>query len=615
MGEWRYYAMRPESGLWLDTNVQLADPEFTWALSAPLSGKCLIPAGMTPHSRDEYTVLEELVDVNPFPNPSAEVNSTGVTTALGGQVSTSSTDRAWVGNRSFKITHTGTLQPRFRLSVVGLNYPEGTTKTFKMRMWNPSTNAGRITGVNLLLRDETTATTYQTITGIMPVDGPIRDDAWMEFAVTYTVPAGRTLGRVYWDALTSATRSSADVFYMDGWQASDDPNEPYFDGDSPNRGDFNFRWEGVPHASRSLKYRATRVPTAPALLKPAVAEDGRNVWGKWDTILFAEEDGDLSWYGICSAANPDKDGLHLEFVSGKGWLEGVPYQDEYTSWRVNVFDVVRHLIAHTKKYAPRLEFVVPANDSAFTVGDPEPPRKPKEPPRRKGEKKSEWQDSKRYNEWQKDRDEWNEKYGQYEQFSIAWYEAPYVGEEIDSLAKETGFDYRDRVEWADKGNLVPRFYFDFADNMITRRDDIAFVDGINLAAPLDPKDGDEKFANYVIGLGAGEGRKMARVTVGQADGRLYQAQYVQYKSIRNTNSLRGLATADHRVLNNKDPKLDTVVVWDVPGFASVGSLKVGDEVRVTSENAIPPIDAWAVIKQITRNPTESTVTCAIEVTT
>lgn len=342
------------------------------------------------------------------------------------------------------------------------------------------------------------------------------------------------------------------------------------------------------------------------------ADDGRLTWGKWDTLLYAEEDGNLSWVGICNAANPAEAGLQLEFIGISGWMQRVPFTDAYSVWKTNAFDVVRMLVHHAMTKPDHIGYIVSQSDSQFTVGDEAPPPKPKEPPRRKGETKSEWQGSPRYDAYQKDLSDWNDKYGDREKFEISWWEAPYVGEEIDQLAKEVGFDYRERVRWADKTTLEAAFYLDLADDMITRRDDIAFVDGINLARAIDPKDGDLPFANRIIALGSGEGRKMLQVTVGGEDGRLYQAEFMQYKSVRNKTRLRALAQADHKILNTKDPEIDSVAVWDVPGFASISTLRAGDEVQVKSQNIVPNIDAWVRITKITRNPEESIALLIVE---
>lgn len=350
----------------------------------------------------------------------------------------------------------------------------------------------------------------------------------------------------------------------------------------------------------------------PAGLASPYGADGRFVWGKWDTVLFAEEDGNLAWAGICTAANPDPEGMKLEFIGPTGWLQGIPYTGQYQVWERDVFDVVRHLVAHSAAVPNHIPFSVSTNRSQFTVGDPQPPSKPKRPARRKGETKSAWQNSARYEKWERAVKRWETKYKDHERFEIVWWEAPYIGEEIDTLAKEAGFDYRERVRWSDKGALKAVFHLDLDDAMIRRRTDIKLVDGMNLAQPLDAKDTDDAYANRVIALGAGEGRAMTRVQVGQDDGRLYQAEYVQYKSVKNTASLRNLAQADHRRLSSIEPEIDNVVAWDVPGFASLSSLRCGDEVEVVSENTLPPVSTWRRVVEISRNPVESVVSLGLE---
>lgn len=369
--------------------------------------------------------------------------------------------------------------------------------------------------------------------------------------------------------------------------------------------DPEFSWKrSAPNSGKAL---------VPSGVGEVVASDGQNTWGKFNTLLYAEEDGNLSWAGIVAAATPDDKGTQLELMGAYGWLQGVPYEGHYSVWRTNLFDTIRHLVAYSERYKPGFKFYMPTVDSIYTVGDTQPPAKPKQPARRKGETKSEWQGSPRYDNWQKEIKEWNEKYGNRKKFEIAWFEGPYIGEEVDSLIREYGIMYRERVAWHDKGNLIPRFYLDFADNLKNRRTDIAFIDGMNIAKPLDPKEGGEGFANHVLALGAGDGRDMVRASVGIEDGRLYQAEYVEYKSIRDRTRLRNLATADLKIFSNKDPRIGTVEVFDVPGFADPSTLRVGDEVRVVSQNTLPNIDAWVSITGITRAPVQSTIKVDVEV--
>lgn len=344
------------------------------------------------------------------------------------------------------------------------------------------------------------------------------------------------------------------------------------------------------------------------------AEDGRLVWGKWDTLLFAEEDEKLKWVGICTAAYPDDGDLKIEFVGWFGWLQRVPFNNLYEVWQRNVFTVVRMLIEYSSNITNGLDIYPSQNSSAYTVGDLQPPTRPKAPARGKGVTMAAYQNSAAYKNWKKADDLWVETYADYKKYSLAWWEAPYVGEEIDSLAKQTDFEYKCRVEWTNRASLSYRLYFDMADDIVNRRTDIAFIDGMNLAQRISPKDGDEDYANDIIGLGAGEGQNMNRVKLGIEDGRLYQAEFVQYKAVRDAKRLRALAQADLRRLNNKEYAIDQVVVWDVPGFAPLTTLSVGDEVRVQSSATNPPTDSFRRVVAIKRVPEKPFVTVSLEYT-
>lgn len=342
------------------------------------------------------------------------------------------------------------------------------------------------------------------------------------------------------------------------------------------------------------------------------AEDGQLVWGKFNSLLLAEEDGGLAWAGICSGATPSKDGLQLEFITPAGWLNRVPYLGEYAHWVPNAFDVIRMLINHSTLYEPRMDFAVSTNKSKFTLGDPTPPAKPKQPPRKKGQAASIWQSTAAYKKWQKDNENWNALYADKKPYSANWWTSTYVGDEMDAILKSVGSDYRERWAWTDKGRLEYNTHLDLDDHILNRRDDIEFIDGLNLVDPLDPREGGDDYASRVIALGAGEGRTMRRKIVGDDDGRLYQAAYVSYKNITNLTTLGNLAAVDRRILANTSPNIKTLKIRDVAGYATLGSLRCGDEVRTVSQLTTPAIDTYVRIMKITRDPTTSVVDVDVE---
>lgn len=330
-----------------------------------------------------------------------------------------------------------------------------------------------------------------------------------------------------------------------------------------------------------------------------VMEDGRPLFGKFDTILLVEDENeDLIWFGICSEANPIDKGTSLEFIGLTGWLAGIPYQGEYATWRTKLYNVLRELFsaAAAKEVKPRVPFKVTyiGGDSLF-IGDPEPPPQPERTGGTIGKA-------------------WDEAHGWKQQYEMNWWEAPMVGKELDDMVGSYGIEYVETVSWKNRAKLEYEVELFIDDGLaITGRVDIEFVDGINLAKPIDVKPGNAQFANRVIGLGAGEGRDMLRVDIGGNDDRLYRAEVIQYKAISNQEQLRRMAEGDLKFLRADGVKIETLVVWDMPGFAPIGTLTPGQEVKIKSDKTTPPIDAYSRVTSITRTPDSASAVVNFEV--
>lgn len=182
---------------------------------------------------------------NEYHNPSHEVNLNNVGSAVGAEQTSLRTDeRAWRGSWSCKLTAaSGNTRDFLRINHNSINIPAGATRTHRLRCYVPSTNSPT-THAQVMFRDDITGTTYETQTVIIP----IVYDRWFTLQWTHTVPAGRTLTRVYWNIFQNATIPEGDHAYFDGWQSHDGA---YADGD-----DVDWVWEGEPHASTS--YRAAK---------------------------------------------------------------------------------------------------------------------------------------------------------------------------------------------------------------------------------------------------------------------------------------------------------------------------------------------------------------------
>lgn len=167
-------------------------------------------------------------------NPSAEVSLSGASTASGSQSIELSTDHAWVGAQSFKTYwHTTPATSTSQIRLSGLALPGGSTKTFTIRCLTPESNEVQPNSFPVQLRDDAAAVYFHPA-GLTAevVEGTFQPGQWNTLRVTVDLPADRVLGSLYW-RLNVPGRAQTDVYYWDGFQINDSPNEPYFDGDTP----------------------------------------------------------------------------------------------------------------------------------------------------------------------------------------------------------------------------------------------------------------------------------------------------------------------------------------------------------------------------------------------
>lgn len=347
------------------------------------------------------------------------------------------------------------------------------------------------------------------------------------------------------------------------------------------------------------------------------AEDNRQVYGRWDTIVIAESEDHLHhWGGVCiNAAPSDTGGIDLTFLGCTGWWKRLPYLRQYQTWKKDVARVLDDLFADAMADAPSTLPIVlntPAGGLGRTVGDNNPPPEPVEPVRDAGQTMDEWEARDDVKAYKAARDAWNNEHSDSAPYSLAWWEAPFFGEEVDSLRVEAEFEYRERTFWADRNKLDFRMAVDIEADIRVRRHDIKFEDGVNIALPLKVRDDEQVFANHVIGLGAGEGRDMVRAESRASNNRLYQAEYVSAKDVRDANRLKALTEAHVGMFSSGVAQVDEVTVWDTPGYASMATLRPGDEVFVESRFTQPHVNIWRRVTRIERRPSSNQITIGLE---
>lgn len=164
-------------------------------------------------------------------------------------------------------------------------------------------------------------------------------------------------------------------------------------------------------------------------------------------------------------------------------------------------------------------------------------------------------------------------------YRLNWWETPDVGQEIDKLAQEAGFDYVESHRW--DGSTIRHEVTIGYPRIGRRRADLAFVQGDNVVSLVAPTIDGGDFANEVVGLGAGEGKGALRRTTAVRDGRLRRTAVLKAKDVKKASRMDALIR-DELTVRLGELHIDSVEVLDHPN-ASIGSWSVGDDVLIEAQ--------------------------------
>lgn len=315
----------------------------------------------------------------------------------------------------------------------------------------------------------------------------------------------------------------------------------------------------------------------PAAFDDGRAVDGKPFWQERGTTLYAEENNHLKWVGLCSWAHPTRSGRELEFKGLSSAYDLIGFDGRIKAWQPNPYDMVQQLIDNADAQ--------PDGDMGFTIvrdgppatyaGDEQPPvERPEKVKRRRGEALEHFED--RQEERAKAQEQWDKLYGDRRPYAVAYWEAPYIMDELLELAREIPFDWLERHSWANRDNLNPDHELVLSERIGRIRPDLTLTDGVNIAEVLDPTTDYDRYGNHIVMLGAGEGPKMLRAGIGSRDGRVRTTRYGEAKHVRSPKRLRARAR-DRFDRMQFSVKLDAATVRD-----DLAGLELGDRLAVDS---------------------------------
>lgn len=293
--------------------------------------------------------------------------------------------------------------------------------------------------------------------------------------------------------------------------------------------------------------RATVSPDTGALR----AADGRLVLEEWGTLIYAEADGQIRWGGIVISSRFDGPVWQVEAAGFTTYPHGLPFTGDYSKIDVDPAQIVRDIWAHLQAQPSGDLGVTVTGDTSVRVGT-----EPRDVSFTTGAG-----------------EDVSFQAGPYE---LSWWEAPDCGSEIESLAKETPFDFVERHAW--DGDEIKHEVVIGYPRLGRRRNDLAFVQGDNISDVVAPSLEGDDYANGVLGLGAGEGKGVLQRAIEAPDGRLRRVAVYTAKDVSSTSRMDALIQRELR--RRQDAlKITQVTVRDHPN-APIGSWDLGDDVLI-----------------------------------
>ncbi|AIA03441.1 hypothetical protein ACFCXR_15315 [Streptomyces noursei] len=173
-----------------------------------------------------------------------------------------------------------------------------------------------------------------------------------------------------------------------------------------------------------------------------------------------------------------------------------------------------------------------------------------------------------------------------------------LGDIVDEMAKvDNGPEWSETVAW--RGRRAERRIILGAPRLGRRRDDLTVSTGANVVGTPHVIEDADSYAQWVIGLGAGEGKKRAVIVDGARNGRL-RLEHVLETNEKDAAKLQQRAYRE-RLARQVLPSVTELDIVDHPA-APIEALHIGDDVRIRLFEPHTEFDGWCRIVGWTVKP-------------
>ena len=196
-------------------------------------------------------------------------------------------------------------------------------------------------------------------------------------------------------------------------------------------------------------------------------------------------------------------------------------------------------------------------------------------------------------------------------YELDWWNSTDIGQEISSIQAEAIFDFRERHFWDDPKtkNAVRHQLLFGVPRVGARRMDLRFAEGENIVVPTQVTRDGSTYANNIIGLGAGQGRKTLRTSIELDDNRIRRTLVYTDQTIKSAARLQSRilkVAASVKVLDT--PTTVVVINHDNARF---GTFIPGDDILIRLASGWRNAQIWARITAMTQDPTTNQMTLTL----
>lgn len=179
-------------------------------------------------------------------------------------------------------------------------------------------------------------------------------------------------------------------------------------------------------------------------------------------------------------------------------------------------------------------------------------------------------------------------------YDLNYWEVVKCGAEIKKLLAEAHMEYVERSYWNSNKSGVVQFYDLKYPRAGTKRTDIVFRQGENLAHIIPSfTESDDSQITDVIVVGAGEGSSAIRAWVARRTGRLRRTKTIEDESISSFRRALEIARFELNRINRLGAEIDQIVVRTQHPNAPWGTFGTGDDIWIEGEiRFVGKVSGW-----------------------